>query len=67
MEHEEHMLSAQQYYELYCKTFACLDTICSIAEEAMRELEELQLSMAEEIPFTNLIPFPTRKEPEERN
>ena len=40
MAHEEHMLSAQQYYELYCKTFACLDTICSIAEEAMRELEE---------------------------
>ena len=35
MEHEEYMLSAQQYYELYCKTFACLDTMCSLAEDAM--------------------------------
>lgn len=65
MEHEEHMLSAQQYYELYCKTFACLDVICAIAEESMRELEELQLSMAEEVPFTNLFPFPSRKSKEE--
>ena len=67
MAHEEHMLSAQQYYELYCKTFACLDTICVLAEEAMKELEELQLSMAEEVPFTNLIPFPARKEPKEKS
>ncbi len=64
MEHEEYMLSAQQYYELYCKTFACLDTMCSLAEDAMRELEELQLSMAEEVPFSKVIPFPTRKKPE---
>jgi len=45
MEHEEYMLSAQQHYELYCKTFACLDTMCSLAEDAMRELEELQFFM----------------------
>ena len=64
MEHEAYMLNARQYYELYCKAFACLDTICALAEETMRELEELQLSMAEEVPFANLISFPSRKEPE---
>lgn len=67
MDHEENMLSAQQYYELYCKTFACLDTICTLAEETMLGLEELQLSMAEEVPFTNIIPFPSRGSEKEKN
>ena len=64
MDKEEYMLAAQQYNELYCKAFARLDEICRLAEETMKELEALQLSMAEEVPFTNLIPFPSRKETE---
>lgn len=63
MENEEYMLAARQYNELYCKAFARLDEISRMAEEAMKELEELQLSMAEEVPFTNLIPFPRRNIP----
>lgn len=64
MDKEEYMLAARQYNELYCKAFARLDEISRMAEQAMRDLEALQLSMAEEVPFTNLIPFPSRGEPE---
>ena len=42
------MLTAQQYNQLYCRAFARLDEIATLAERAMQELEELQLSMAEE-------------------
>lgn len=47
MNEQDHMLTAQQYNELYCKAFAKLDDIVRQAERAMQELEELQLSMAE--------------------
>jgi hypothetical protein len=39
--------TAEQYNALYCKAFAKLDELCSLAEQAMRELEELQLSMGD--------------------
>lgn len=67
MNTEENMLTAEQYNTLYCKAFARLDEICRLTEEVMRELEELQLSMAEEGSASNLIPFPRRKAPEGRN
>lgn len=61
MNHEEYLLAARQYNELYCKAFARLDEISRMAEEAMKELEELQLSMAEAGFSSNLIAFPQRK------
>ena len=48
MNAEDYMLTAQQYNQLYCRAFARLDEIATLAERAMQELEELQLSMAEE-------------------
>ena len=62
MDENEYMLTAQQYYKLYCKAFAQLDEISRLAERAMQELEELQLSMAEEHPESGLIPFPSRRD-----
>ena len=47
MRTNENMLTAEQYNALYCKAFARLDELCSMAEEALRELEELQLSMGD--------------------
>ena len=41
--------------------FARLDEICCAAEKAMAELEELQLSMADQIPPGQPIPFPGRR------
>ena len=48
MKNNENMLTAEQYNTLYCKAFAKLDEICVMAEEAMKELEKLQLEMGEE-------------------
>lgn len=48
MENNKNMLTAEQYNTLYCKAFAKLDEICTMAEKAMKELEELQLAMGEE-------------------
>lgn len=45
MKSNQSMLTAEQYNALYCKAFAKLDELCTLAEQAMRELEELQLSM----------------------
>ena len=53
METNKKILQAQEYNTLYCKAFAHLDELCSLAERAMSELEELQLSMAEEAPFSS--------------
>ena len=47
MERKDHMLTAEQYNELYCKAFARLDDVVRLAERAMAELEALQLAMAE--------------------
>lgn len=44
---EEKMLTAQQYHQLYCRAFARLEDIARIAEQAMQELEELQLTMGD--------------------
>ena len=48
LEDEAYMLTAQQYNELYCRAFGRLDDVVRLAEQAMKELEELQLAMAEE-------------------
>lgn len=48
MENKENMLTAEQYNTLYCKAFAQLESIAQLAEQAMQELEELQLSMGDE-------------------
>ena len=61
MDSKDYMLTAEQYNEPYCRAFARLDEIACLAEQAMKELEALQLSMAEESPFGQLIPFPHRR------
>ena len=48
METVKNLLTAEQYHELYTKAFAKLADISQQAEEAMRELEELQLTMGDE-------------------
>jgi len=40
-------LTAEQYHKLYCRAFARLEDICRQAEQAMQELEELQLEMGD--------------------
>lgn len=47
MDDDRYLLTARQYNELYCKAFARLDEISRMAERAMEELEELQLSMGD--------------------
>lgn len=47
MKSNEDMLTAEQYNVLYCKAFARLDELCTMAEQAMRDLEELQLAMGD--------------------
>lgn len=47
MEDRERTLTAEQYHTLYTKAFAKLADISSQAERAMRELEELQLTMGD--------------------
>ena len=47
MDENQMPLTAKQYNELYCKAFARLDEISRMAERAMEELEELQLSMGD--------------------
>lgn len=44
----ENLLTIEQYHELYTKAFAKLADISQQAEEAMKELEELQLTMGDE-------------------
>ena len=61
MDDQVYTLSAEQYNKLYCMAFARLDEICCAAEKAMAELEELQLSMADQIPPGQPIPFPGRR------
>lgn len=43
----EDKLTVQQYHDLYLKAFGKLADISEQAEQAMKELEELQLSMGE--------------------
>jgi len=48
MENTEDTLTAEQYHELYRKAFIRLADISAMAEQAMQELEELQLKMGDE-------------------
>lgn len=48
MENKEKNLTTEQYHELYRRTFAKLADISELAEQAMRDLEELQLTMGDE-------------------
>lgn len=43
METETTILTAEQYHTLYLRAFSRLEDISRQAEQAMRELEELQL------------------------
>ena len=47
MKNKEKTLTAEQYSELYRRAFVKLADISELAERAMRELEELQLSMGD--------------------
>ncbi len=42
-------LTAEQYHKLYCRAFARLEDVCRQAEQAMQELEELQLAMGDKL------------------
>ena len=48
MEDKKYELTEKQYHALYNKAFARLADLSEAAERAMRELEELQLTMEEE-------------------
>ena len=71
MDENQMPLTAKQYNELYCKAFARLDEISRMAERAMEELEELQLSMGDRaaegtvrpggLPEGALLSFPRRQ------
>lgn len=47
MENNEKTLTAEQYAELYRRAFGKLADISDLAEKAMRDLEELQLTMGD--------------------
>ena len=47
MENETSKFTAEQYYALYLRAFSRLEDISRQAEQAMRELEELQLCMGD--------------------
>lgn len=47
MENKENMLTPEQYHKLYLRAFSRLEDISRQTEQAMRELEELQLSMGD--------------------
>ena len=47
MENGTNTLTAEQYHTLYLRAFSHLADIASQAEQAMRELEELQLGMGD--------------------
>lgn len=50
MNEEDRTLTAEQYHKLYCRAFARLEDIARQAEQAMLELEELQLAMGDQSP-----------------
>ncbi len=47
MENKKNELTAEQYHQLYIKAFAKLADISALAEQAMQDLEELQLTMGD--------------------
>lgn len=44
---EEKELTVEQYHQLYSRAFARLEDIARMTEQAMQELEELQLAMGD--------------------
>lgn len=50
MENETSKLTIEQYHALYLRAFSRLEDISRQTEQAMRELEELQLSMGDPPP-----------------
>ena len=53
MDEEKYMLTAKEYYTLYCKAFSQLDKIATMAEKALQDLEELQLKMGDRFDTEN--------------
>lgn len=47
MENKENVLTTEQYHTLYLRAFSRLEDISRRTEQAMRELEELHLSMGD--------------------
>lgn len=47
MDTNKNILTAEQYHTLYVRAFSRLEDIARQAEEAMQELEELQLQMGD--------------------
>lgn len=47
MKNNNNVLTTEQYHELYTKAFAKLADISDQVEEAMQELEKLQLAMGD--------------------
>lgn len=47
MKNKETMLTTEQYAELYRRAFGKLADLSDLAERAMQDLEELQLSMGD--------------------
>ena len=47
MENKENMLTTEQYHTLYLRAFSRLEDIARQTEQAMRDLEELLLSMGD--------------------
>lgn len=47
MENKEDVLTTEQYHTLYLRAFSRLEDVARQTEQAMRELEELQLSMGD--------------------
>ena len=47
MEHRENDLTSEQYHQLYTKAFAKLADISQLAEQAMKDLEELHPDMGD--------------------
>lgn len=50
METKEKSLTTEQYHTLYIRAFSRLEDIARQTEQAMQELEELQLEMGEPLP-----------------
>lgn len=47
MENNKNIQTAEQYHQLYTKAFARPADISSLAEQALRDLEELQPAMGD--------------------
>ena len=53
MDEEKYMLTAKEYYTLYCKAFSQLDKLATQAEKALQDLEELHPKMGDRLDAEN--------------